>query len=524
MKQINRRTFLKGVGVLGGTALGLGVMNPFEAHARRQVVRYGFAATDIRRLDPMAGPNSTDKTVLVNIYDGLIDTSSGEVNVEKLQPGLAESWESSKDLRTWTFHLRKGVEFHSGYGEFTSDDVVFSLNRARNKKTSRYFKSYKLFKEIKALDKYRVRITLEKPQTGVLLLPNLLGWQAGMTMSKKAAEKLGKKFKTHPIGTGPFAFKEHIPQERLVLVRNENYFRGTPKIEQVVYRFLPNSSSRVLAFKAGELDLIEMDREQRAIDQVKGPGVIIEAFGPPTVMKLHMDSTRKPLNDIRVRQAIAYAINRKEIVQFIGKDVAEPLYSVIPSHFVGGLQEIPASLRYDYNPEKAKKLLADAGLPDGFTLGPVFISEKAMFRRPMDLIQNQLSRVGIKIEVNVIAHPAWHKKNDEGSNPLVYRAATRFPTANFILEEFFSVGAKRNFSHTTVAEADLKRAKGEMDPEVQKELWRQAQIKILEDLAAYPTHVTKIIIARKSYVDLGFSTLKSNLCICVPIKWNARLT
>ncbi|MEE8076422.1 MAG: ABC transporter substrate-binding protein, partial [Candidatus Binatia bacterium] len=151
MKQIDRRTFLKGIGVLGGTALGVGALSPFEAHARRQVVRYGFAATDIRRLDPMAGPNSTDKTVLVNIYDGLIDTAAGEVNVEKLQPGLAESWESSKDLRSWTFQLRKGIEFHSGYGEFTSEDVIFSLNRARNKKTSRYYKSYKLFKEIKAL-------------------------------------------------------------------------------------------------------------------------------------------------------------------------------------------------------------------------------------------------------------------------------------------------------------------------------------------------------------------------------------
>ncbi|MFQ5541784.1 MAG: ABC transporter substrate-binding protein, partial [Candidatus Binatia bacterium] len=259
------------------------------------------------------------------------------------------------------------------------------------------------------------------------------------------------------------------------------------------------------------------------IDQVKGPGVVIEAFGPPTVMKLHIDRRRKPLSDIKVRQAIAYAINRKEIVQFIGKGVADPLYSVIPSDFIGGLQEAPANLKYDYNPEKAKKLLAEAGLPNGFTLGPVFISEKAMFRRPMELIQNQLSKVDIKIKVNVIAHPAWHRKNDEGSNPLVLRAATRFPTANFILEEFFSLGAKRNFSHTTVADAILKRAKGETDPEAQKELWRQAQIKILEDLAAYPTHATKNIIARKSYVDLGFRNLISDLCICVPIKWNARL-
>lgn len=523
MKQINRRVFLKGIGALGGSALGLRALSLFATEARRQVLRYGFGATDIRMLDPMAGPNQYDKSVLVNIYEGLVRPMPGQADAEHLESDLAESWESSKDLRTWTFRLRKGVEFHGGYGEFTAEDVVFSIDRAKNKKTSVFYESYSIFKDIKGLDKYTVRMTLETPKTDLLFLPRLIGWQAGMIMSKKATEKLGDKAKTNPVGTGPFMFKEHIPQQRLVLVRNSNYYQGIPKIEQIIYRFLPDASSRILAFKAGELDIMEVDREQRAIDQVKGPGVVVESFGPDTVMMLLMDRSRKPLNDLRVRQAIAYAINRDGMVKFIGPDVAHPIYSVIPPGFVGGLQDLPEGLRYNHNPKKARELLAEAGLAAGFTLGPVYISEARYLRAPMELIQNQLSQVGIKIDLNVIAHPTFHQKNEEGSNPLILWAATRFPSADFILEEFFLNDAKRNFSRFAGADKDIRQAQGQTDAKMQKQLWREAQIKILEDVAAYPIYAVKNVVARKSYVDLGFKKLEADLCICIPVKWNATL-
>ncbi len=522
MRAIDRRTFLKGMGVAGGAVVGFNALRPFAVGADGSVLQYGLAAADVRRLDPMGGPNSTDKTVLEHIYRGLVRPMPGEVNAERFQPDLAENWEHSSDLKAWTFKLRQGVEFHGGFGEFTADDVEFSLNRARNKKTSIYHKFYREFDDVKALDKHTVRITLKTPQTRIALLPNLLGWQAGMIMSRKAAEKLGDKLKTHPIGTGPFAFKEHVPQERLVLVRNDQYHLGKPGIGGIDFRFLPDASSRNLAFKAGELHIIELTREQRAINQVKGPDVVIESFGPSTVVKLHMDRKRKPLDDLRVRKAIAHSINRDALVRFIGPDVASSLYSVIPPTFVGALEDVPAELRYDYNPEKAKQLLADAGMPKGFNLNPVFISEKPMFRRAAEVLQNQMAQVGIGVNLSVIAHPAWHKKNDEGSNPLVLRAATRFPTANFILEEFFAKGAKRNFSHFNGADADIQQAKKETDPQVQKKLWGDAQTKILEDLAALPTHEIKNVYARKSGVELGFK-LESDLCICVPLKWDARL-
>jgi peptide/nickel transport system substrate-binding protein len=472
----------------------------------------------------MAGPNSNDKTVLAAIFSGLVRTTPGQVNAERLEPDLAERWESSKDLKTWTFALRKGVEFHKGYGEFTSGDVIFSLERAKNKTTNVYYKSYQPFDKIEAMDKHTVRIHLKSPQTALFLLPTVLDWQAGMVLSKKAAEKLGDKLKTTPIGTGPYAFDEYIPQEKLVLVRNESYFRGKPGFEKIEFRMLPDPSSRTLAFKAGELDIMDVDREQRAINQVKGAGVVIESFGPANVHKLHIDRTRKPLNDLRVRQAIAYAINRNDIVRFIGQDIAEPLYSVIPAQFVGGLDPVPAKLKYDHDPARAKKLLVEAGLPNGFSIDPVFISERPQFRRPMEIIQNQLAQVGIKINLSVVAHPAWHSKNDEGSNPLVLRAATRFPTANFILEEFFLGGGKRNFSRFSGADDELKRAQAETDLQVQKKLWREAQIKILEDLAAVPTHLLNTVVARKAKVDLGFAKLESSLSGGLPIKWNAHLT
>lgn len=522
-KSIQRRTVLKGIGVLGTSALGLSVLRPFEVLAQQSTLRYGLNSRDIGKLDPMAGPNSTDKTVLATIFNGLVRNTPGIVDAERLEPDLAESWESSKDLRTWTFKLRQGVEFHRGYGEFTADDVVFSLNRAKTKKNV-YYKSYASFGDIKALDKHTVRIELENPQTAVSLFPNLLDWQAGMIMSSKAAEKLGDELQTTPIGTGPFMFNEHIPQETLVVERNERYFRGKPKIGQIVFRFLPDPSSRTIAFRAGELEVMEPVREQRAIDQIKGPGVAIESFGPPSVHILNMDRRRKPLDDIRVRQAIAYGINRDDIVRFIGTDLSQVLYSVVPASFVGGLETVPEKLQYRYDPERSKSLLAEAGLADGFTIDPVFISERLQFRRPMEIIQNQLAQVGIKINVTVVAHPAWHQKNDEGSNPLVLRAATRFPTANFILEEFFVEGAKRNYSHFTGASDAIRQAQKELDLETQKRLWREAQIDILEDMAAFPTHNVNTVVARKSNVDLGFPKLESALSGGMPIKWNAQIT
>ena len=116
MKDIGRREFLRGLGIISGASVGAKLFNPYWVYAAGATLTYGISSRDIRRLDPMSGPNSADKTVLAPIFSGLVRTQPGEVNAERIEGDLAESWESSKDLKIWTFKLRQGVEFHQGFG------------------------------------------------------------------------------------------------------------------------------------------------------------------------------------------------------------------------------------------------------------------------------------------------------------------------------------------------------------------------------------------------------------------------
>jgi peptide/nickel transport system substrate-binding protein len=228
---------------------------------------------------------------------------------------------------------------------------------------------------------------------------------------------------------------------------------------------------------------------------------------------------------MKVRQALAYAINREELMEFLGKDVAEPLVSPIPTSYLGGTTDVPL---YKYDPEKAKALLKEAGLEKGFTLKKV-ITEMSDYRRPMEQIQAQLKRVGVDLQMDVIAHSAYHQQIRKDVNPLVLYVCARFPTADSILTQFYHsdsiVGtptAITNFSHFDKIDDFIEQARKETQVEKQKALWAEAQKKILQDLAAYPFCVTKFVFARKDYVDLGYE-MKSTLTLVDTIKWNSRV-
>jgi peptide/nickel transport system substrate-binding protein len=231
--------------------------------------------------------------------------------------------------------------------------------------------------------------------------------------------------------------------------------------------------------------------------------------------------TKKPLDDIRVRRAICHAINIKELMAFLGPDVTEPLVSVIPISYLGGTDKVPA---YEFSQEKAKKLLAEAGFPKGLELSMV-ITEMSDYRRPMEQVQEQLRRVGINLKMDVITHTAFHEQIRKDVNPLVLYVAARFPVADTFLTHFFEsksiVGtptAVTNFSHYNKIDDLITKARVEVDLKKQKELWAEAQKKILEDAAALPLCTTKFVFSRKTYVDLGYE-LRSTLNLSPPIAW-----
>jgi peptide/nickel transport system substrate-binding protein len=268
------------------------------------------------------------------MFNGLVRVRPGRISPEFIEPDLAESWTSNAAGTEWTFKLRQGVQCHHGYGEFTSDDAVYSLKRASNKATSSYSNDYSAVDKIEAPDRYTVKITLKNPVAGFLgYVANVNG---GNMVCKKAAEEMGENFSKKPIGTGPFMFAEYQPQQFVKLVANKQYFRGAPQLEDITYRYIPADSSRDLAFQSGELDMIYGKQDQTWVDRTsKLPGVKVVAMDPAELSDLFLNITVKPLDDIRVRQAIAYAIDRKAIVAFKGAGSSREAVSVIPSGYLG---------------------------------------------------------------------------------------------------------------------------------------------------------------------------------------------
>jgi peptide/nickel transport system substrate-binding protein len=235
--------------------------------------------------------------------------------------------------------------------------------------------------------------------------------------------------------------------------------------------------------------------------------------------------TRKPFDDIRVRRALGYATNRDEFIAFLGARLAIPLYAHSPQYVFGALQDkdIPKNLRLDYNPEKAKDLLKEAGYPNGFKI-KVFITEKSTYMGSMTLLQEQWRRVGVNVQLQTVDHPTFHSNIRKDMNPVVVYHACRAPVAGVYLEQWYHsasvVGKKTavtNFSHYGDVDADgdgqvddntidpfVDKASVVMDPSVRKKLYQEAQMRLLNDRPAHPLVVVSDAMARQRYVDLGY--------------------
>jgi peptide/nickel transport system substrate-binding protein len=500
-----------------------------EKLAKKQVLQFGLEAGDAKTFAPHRASNSMDRTVADIIFNGLVRYPPG--NNVKIQPDLATSWGVSKDHKVWTFHLRKGVFFHpfpgypAGY-ELTSEDVVYSLKRAANPAHSAFAGEYEGM-DFMAVDPYTVRITTRNPMSETLFLPKVANYTGGAIVCKKALEEKGEEWvTTHPIGTGPFMFKLYEPQQKTVLVKNKNYFRGEPILEELVVRYMSSISSREIGLRAGELDMIAGATGEKWLEKIKTfPDIKVNIFGPQDVELLFLNMTKPPFNDIKVRKAVSYAISRKEVAAFIGESLAVPIYSpsLAPPE-PGALTKEEASkagVIYEDNLKKAKQLLTEAGYPRGLKT-EVFISEsEASYLRPMTGIQAQLRKAGIDLVLKVVDHSSYHSLIRKDANPLVYYAPWR-PNVDVMLNQFYHsrstvVTGKKpdtNFSHYGSVDADgdgkidsvddlIERARWEVDSKKQIALWKEAQIKILKDVAVVPIIRQKWIMAMRSYVDLG---------------------
>jgi peptide/nickel transport system substrate-binding protein len=496
-----RQGLLVAVGGIAGLALLTAA--PVNAEV---VLNVGMQAQDMQSLDPHRASTTPDKAIVGWMFNGLVRFKPGTMNPEEIEPDLAESWDTSADQSAWTFHLRHGVQCNNGYGELTSEDVVFSLQRAADGKTSAYSSDFAGVQSFEGPDPYTVKITFKQRPPNVLGL--LTNYQSGNIVCKKAVEKLRDDFRTQAVGTGPFAFAEYTPNQSVVLVANKSYFRGAPKIDRVVYKYIPSDATRDLAYQSGEIDLIYGRQDQTWAERMqKEPHTIVDVFGPGELSNISLNITKPPLDDLRVRQAIAYALNRKDLVKFKGELTAREAVSIVPHDYLGTDESAPL---YPYDPAKAKQLLIDGGHPDGLTIKAIQTQLSTMLNT-MQIVQAQLKKVGIDLQLDVVDHPTFHAQIRKDLSQVVMYSAARLPVADVYLTQFFHsrsiVGtptAVTNFSHCDVADHEIDAARAETDVAKQKALWKDAQDKLVQQVCAVPLYEQLQVWAHRDKFAYGY--------------------
>lgn len=313
--------------------------------------------TGTATLDPQSLSAVPIQTLDQHIFEPLV------IQNEKLEfvPALATSWERIGDL-TWRFHLRDGVKFHDG-ASFNADDVVYTINRVKDTKLTWVTANNRTFAKdidhITRVDSLTVDMTTNAPTAF------LLSQVIRLVIIPKNAADSGAQFGTKPIGTGPYKFSELVPGERIVLDRFDGYWGPKPPTAKLVVRMLTEDATRVAALQAGEVQVINAVPISAVAALKSDARFQVESVPSHRTIMLALRTTRPPLNDVRVRQAIAYAIDKKALTDKIFAGTAIPATAPYNSAIYGALSGLPP---YDYNPQKAKQLLADAGYPNGFHL------------------------------------------------------------------------------------------------------------------------------------------------------------
>ncbi|PTM41438.1 ABC transporter substrate-binding protein [Bosea sp. 124] len=502
--------------IIGLASLIAAACAPIAGSAQEALLRVAGNG-DVSTLDAHRASATADKTLIGWIYNGLVRFKPGSADPQDLEPDLAERWVTSPDGKVWTFHLRKDVKFQGDWGTLSADDVVYSLQRSADPKRSTFSSDFAAVETVEKTGDLTVRVTLKYPD--VNFLGRVSNYHGGNIVSRKAAEELGDKFGAKPVGTGPFAFVEQVTQQYVKLAAHPGYFRGKPKIDTIMVRVIPSDSARELAFTSGELDLMYGKREQRWVDSARRrPGFNVDIFQPGEFRLLHLNQSIPPLDDIRVRRAVAAAVNVDDLVRFVGKDVGPKGCSVVPPGYLGE----DCSVRYGFDLAKAKALLAEAGHKDGITIKAI-VSNISAQQPFMEIIQAQLGKAGIKLEMQVVDHATYQSQTRKDLSGLVFYGAARFPIADTYLSEFFhsraTVGtptAATNFSHCAVADKEIEQARTAPDAAAQKALWKEAQRKIMDDVCAIPLFELRQVWARGDKLDFGYE-LKGALNLAPPI-------
>lgn len=477
---------------------------------------YGRGADSVS-LDPINVTDGESIRVTHNIYETLLEYDH---NLE-LQPKLATEYSSSEDGLTWTFQLREGVKFHDGT-DFNADAVVFNFERWMDPENPYHegdfpyypflyggFKGDEnhLIESVTATGEHELEIVLKRKTAPFLsyLAISMFG-----IASPAAIEQYGAGIGENPVGTGPFKFEEWNRNNTITLSKNEDYWmEGKPYLDQVIYQVIPENSARLNALQTGEIDIVDgMNASDTTIvEDIEGIELIKRPSFNIGYMAFNME--KEPFDDPLVRKAINMAIDKEEIVDAFYNGLADPATSPLPPSLWSHDESLE---KYDYNVEEAKKLLAEAGLEDGFTTELHTMSNpRPYLPEPMKIaeaIQSDLAEIGITAE---IVSSEWatyleDTKNGKHSMAMYGWTGVMADPDNFLYPNLSKTNAEVPAQNIAFYKSDeftslITEARETIDQDKRTELYQEAQQLFQEDAPWVMLAYTTPPLAQSDYVE-----------------------
>jgi peptide/nickel transport system substrate-binding protein len=445
------------------------------------------AATEPPGLDLTATPASaTAGVVFYNVQEALVKVDRHG----KLVPWLAEKWHTS-DNKNYTFFLKKGVRFHNGR-EMKAADVKFVFDRAMNPETKHpAIKQYEVIADIIVKDDYTITFALKTTNANFLLT---MARQGSVIYPREAVETL----KSEPIGTGPYKVAEWVRGDRIVLAKNPDYHvKGLPKLDRVTYRFIPDPNAALAALKAGDVDATMFGLGPEHIpDLQKDPRFQVIVGETTNDVIMSMNNSRKPFTDVRVRRAVTYGINKPEVVKGamfgFGRVLGTNVDPLNP-YFVDMSGAMP------YDPAKAKKLLAEAGYPNGFEAVLKVAPQYYYTVRTGEVLADQLQKVGVKIKIEQIEWGQWLSRvwKDADYDLTIIGHAEAWDVANYANPKYYfrydSPEFQKIFQESEVT----------VDDKARRELYVKIQKKLVEDAPVVWLYIhPRLVVTKKGLQGL----------------------
>lgn len=442
-------------------------------------------------------PTTLDTTATVDredvhmqLYDTLV--VDDEDNVGQVKPSLAESWEIAKDGKSVDFKIREGVKFHNGE-TLTAEDVAYSINEAVKSPYSQAVTAS--IKTAEAVDAATVHVELKYSYSPIL---SCFACSDLSILNKAAKEKDPEEFGRNPVGTGPYKLVEWTIGDKIVLEAFEDYWRGEASIKIMEYKMIPDISAACISLENGDVDfLINPDQADRQslIDNEK---MSFYECDSASYILLSFNNSKGIFADKKLRTAVSHAIDRENIITGAKEGVATPVEAAM----IPMCAEYPENFKAnEYDVEKAKKLLADAGYPNGMTVTMKTIDSEVYYK-PTEIIQEQLRAIGIEVKIEVMERGKWI--NDVVVNADYDMTVWAIPTPvidadSCMYSQFHSSGrgGNGNFSECSIPELDklLEKGRESMDPAERKEIYAKACNIIKEESVIVPLYSPKRQIA-----------------------------